>query len=150
MPAYDDAKLRAHLEGMGIGVTIIERIEGLIQEYQTFMGISPEFVFVENPINNAGSVEFSNLILVNGKMYTEFSLTNPNDTIAFLNIPENVNRIIIPIVQEFPLSRITSRSRLTVQIFKGTESIAFFVASGNNCADLLEMVKRYFVSALNP
>ncbi len=148
MPAYDDTTLRGHLEGLGIGMPIIQRIENLIEECKAFMGTPPEFVFVENPNSNSGIVEVSNLILVYGKMYAEFSVNNPNDTVAFLNIDKNVNRIIMPLLQEYPFTNITARSRLTVRIFNGLEEIGFFVASGNNCADLLDMTKRYFIPAV--
>lgn len=149
MPAYDDLSVRGYLETLGIGPLISERIESLISEYRIFMGEPPEFVFVENPISNAGSVEFSNLILLTGNMYAEFSLSYPNDTVTFLNIDKNVNRMIMPLLQEQPFTNITARSRLTVQICNGLEVIGFFVASGRNCAELLDMVKRYFIPAIS-
>ena len=148
MPQYDASKLRGHLEALGIGVSTSQRIENLIAQYQSFTGTLPEFVFVENPINIGGLVEFSNLILLTGKMYAEFSLSNPNDTVAFINIPKNVNRLIMPILQELPFTNITPKSRVTAQIYNGTQDIGYFVASGDNCADLLEMLKRYFIPAI--
>jgi hypothetical protein len=149
MPQYDASKLRGHLEELGIGVSTSQRIVNLVEEYQSFTGTSPEFVFVENPINIGGLVEFSNLILLTGKMYAEFSLSNPNDTVAFINIPKNVNRLIMPILQELPFTNITAKSRVTAQIYNGTQDIGYFVASGDNCADLLEMLKRYFIPAIS-
>ncbi len=145
MPAYDDANVRSYLDGLGIGPLISERIEGLIHEYSEFLGTPPEFIFVENPVNNIGAVEFSNLILLSGKMYTEFSLNDPNDSATFVDIEKNVNRVIMPLTQEMPFTNITARSRLSVQILNGKEVIGFFVASGRNCADLLEMTRRYFL-----
>jgi hypothetical protein len=82
-------------------------------------------------------------------MYAEFSLSNPNDTVAFINIPKNVNRLIMPILQELPFTNITAKSRVTAQIYNGTQDIGYFVASGDNCADLLEMLKRYFIPAIS-
>ena len=148
MPQYDASKLRGHLEALGIGVSTSQRIENLIEQYQSFTGTLPEFVFVENPINIGGLVEFSNLILLTGKMYAEFSLSNPNDTVASINIPKNVNRLIMPILQELPFTNITPKSRVTAQIYNGMQDIGYFVASGDNCADLLEMLKRYFIPAI--
>lgn len=148
MPVYDGSTVRGYLDRLGIGMAITERIESLIQEYRIYTDTTPEFIFVENPINNVGSVEFSNLILLTGKMYADCSLNNSNNTVIFLNIPNSINRIVMPTPQELPFTQFSSRSRLTVQIFKGMETIGYFHASGNNCSELLEMMKRYFIPAI--
>ena len=148
MPAYDELTLRGYLEEVGIRAPASDRIEQLVREYQILIDATPEFIFVENPVNSLGSIEFTNLILLTGPMYAEFSLNQPNRTVAFLNIRRNVTRIVMPTLRDLSFGNITDRSRLTIQIFKGTELIGFFAASGNNCADLIEMVKRYFIPAL--
>ena len=148
MPAYDEFDLNGYFEGLGISGSLIDQIKGHISEYKIVIGAAPEFIFVENPVNPFGSVEFSNLILLAGTTYAEFSLNQPNRTITFVNMAKHLNRIVIPVIQQATFGDITERSRLTVQICNDLQVIGFFMASGANCNDLLEMVKRYFIPAI--
>ena len=148
MPAYDDSMLIGYMERLGVGERLAERIGRLIQEYQTFTGMPPEFVLIENPIDDLGVVEFSNLILLQGDMYADFSLSDGNRSVTFVNIPRTINRIVMPIVQNLSFTNITARSRLTVQICNGDDIIGYFNGAGNNCADLLEMVTKYLIPAV--
>ena len=150
MPAYDGSTVRGYLERLRMSALMQSRTEGFIAEYEDATGSLPEFIFVENPIDALGGVDFSNLILLSGNMYMEFSLNQPNRTITFLNIEKNINRILVSNLQQSSFSATYSdNSRLTVQIFNGMVVIGFFEASGENCADLLEMLKRYFIPAIN-
>lgn len=150
MPAYDGSTVRGYLERLRMSALMQSRTEGFIAEYEDATGSLPEFIFVENPIDALGGVDFSNLVLLSGNMYMEFSLNQPNRTITFLNIEKNINRILVSNLQQSSFSTAYSdNSRLTVQIFNGMVVIGFFEASGENCADLLEMLKRYFIPAIN-
>jgi hypothetical protein len=148
MPVYDELQVNGYLEGLGMSGPLIERIRDHVSEYKIAIGASPEFVFVENPVTPLGSVEFSNLILLSGKTYMEFSLNQPSRTITFINMARHINRIVIPTIQQATFGEITERSRVTVQIYNDLQVIGFFMASGANCGDLLEMVKRYFIPAV--
>ena len=39
MPQYDASKLRGHLEELGIGVSTSQRIENLVEEYQSLISL---------------------------------------------------------------------------------------------------------------
>ena len=150
MPLYHETTVRGYLEGLRMSALMKSRIEEFIAEYQTAIGSSPEFMFVENPLDALGGIDFSNLILLSGNMYMEFSLNQPNRTITFLNIDKNVNRIVMSNLQQPSFNgRFTEASRMTVQTFNSMEVIGFFEASGENCGDLLEMLKTYFIPAIS-
>jgi hypothetical protein len=148
MPAYDQLHLNGYCEGLGMSGSLIDQIKRHVSEYRIATGAAPEFLFVENPVSPLGSVEFSNLILLTGKTYAEFSLNQPSRTITFVDIANNINRIVMPVIQQATFGEITERSRLTVQICNDLQVIGFFMASGANCDDLLEVVKRYFIPAV--
>ncbi len=148
MPAYDDSMLIGYMERLDIAERAAERVGRLIQEYQNFTQTSPEFIFIENPVDDLGVVDFSNLILLNGGMYADFSLNDGNRSVTFVNIPRTVNGIVMPIVQNLSFTNITPRSRLTVQICNGDDVVGYFNAAGSNCADLLELVTKYLVPAI--
>lgn len=149
MPSYDPVQLRGYLEGLRMSTIMIERIVGFIDEYRVMMGAPPEFVFVENPIDALGAVEFSNLILFAGNTYVEFSINEPNRTITLVNIEKSINRMVMPTIQQMSLSEISERSRLTVQIFDDMDVIGYFAASGSNCDELIDMVRRYVIPAIS-
>jgi hypothetical protein len=149
MPAYDEPMLIGYMEKLGIGERVAERITRLIQEYQSFTGTSPEFVFIENPIDDLGVVQFSNLILFKGDMFADFSLDDSNRSVTFVNISQAINRIVMPIVQNLSFTNITARSRLTIQLCNGDEVVGYFNGAGNNCADLLEMATKYLIPAVS-
>jgi len=150
MPIYDGLKLRGYLEHLRMGALMQSRIEEFVEEYQVANGLLPEFIFVENPLNALGGIDFSNLILLSGTMYMEFSLNQPNRTITFLNIDMSINRIVMSGMQQSSFSGpFTDNSRLTVQIFRNMEVVGFFEASGDNCGDLLDMLKKYFIPSIN-
>jgi hypothetical protein len=150
MPAYDGSTVMGYLERLRMSPLVQSRTEGFISEFEDATGSLPDFIFVENPTDALGGVDFSNLILLSGNMYIEFSLNQPNRTITFLNIGKNINRIIVSNLQQSSFSGgYNENSRLTVQIFNGLEVIGFFEASGDNCGDLLEMLKRYFIPAIH-
>jgi len=150
MPIYDGSTVRGYLEGLRMSALMQSRIEEFVAEYQTTIGELPEFMFVENPIDALGGIDFSNLILLSGNMYVEFSLNQPGRTITLLNIDKNVNRIVMSNLQQSTFNRrFTENSRLTVQIFNSMEVIGFFEASGENCSHLLEMLKSYFMPAIS-
>ena len=74
MPIYDGSSVRGYFEHLRMGALMQSRIEEFVDEYQAANGLLPEFIFVENPINALGGIDFSNLILLSGTMYMEFSL----------------------------------------------------------------------------
>jgi hypothetical protein len=150
MPIYDGSTVSGYLERLRMGPLMQSRIEEFVNEYQAANGLLPEFIFVENPINALGGIDYSNLILLSGTMYMEFSLNQPNRTITFLNIDMSINRIVMSGLQQSSFSApSTENSRLTVQIFRNMEAVGFFEASGDNCSDLLDMLKRYFIPSIN-
>ena len=150
MPVYDGSTVRGYLERLRMSALMQSRTEEFISEYEDAIGLPPEFIFVENPIDSLGGIDFSNLILLSGNMYMEFSLNQPNRTITFLNIYRNISRIVMSNLEQPSFSgRFAENSRLTVQIFNGMEVTGFFEASGDNCADLVEMLKRYFIPTVN-
>jgi hypothetical protein len=149
MPAYDELQLAGYLEGLRMNRSQIERVKGFIGDFKMAMGAPPEYVFVENPVDPLGSAEFTNLILLSGSVYLEFSLNQPNDTITILNTSKHINRIVMPVMQQVSFGEIKENSRLTVQILNDLQVIGFFMASGANCGDLLEVVKRYFIPAIS-
>jgi len=148
MPVYDKAQTRGYLEELRMSVPMAERVISLIDEFQSFMGTEPEFVFVENPIDALGAVEFSNLICLTGNSYLEFSISQPNRVLTFLNMGKNINRILMPTMHQMSFIEVTERSRLTVQLCTDLQVISFFSASGRNCQYLLDMTKRYFIPAI--
>ncbi|HEV2100048.1 MAG TPA: hypothetical protein VGR45_14145 [Stellaceae bacterium] len=150
MPIFDGSNTREYLERLYMSPLMQSRVQEFIAEFQAAIGSPPEFMFVENPTDALGGVEFSNLILLSGKMYMEFSLNQPNRTVTFLNIDRVTNRVVMSNIQQASFyGQFTESSRLTVQIFTGLQAIGFFEASGDNCGDLLEMTKRYFVPAIS-
>jgi hypothetical protein len=150
MPVYDQSTVREYLEHMRMSPLMQSRIEEFTDEYQAAIGSPPEFIFVENPIDALGRVEFSNLVLLSGTMYVEFSLNQPNRTITFFNINKNVTRIVMSDLQQSSFSgQFTESSRVTVRMFNRLEVIGYFEASGDNCGDLLDMLGRYFLPVVN-
>ena len=62
----------------------------------------------------------------------------------------SINRIVMSGLQQASFSGpFAENSRLTVQIFRNMEVVGFFEASGDNCGDLLDMLKKYFIPSIN-
>jgi|GEM_PF-1591873 hypothetical protein len=148
MPAYDETRWVGYLEGLGMGRFLIDQVRGHIGEYRIAFGSSPEYIFVENPVDPLGKVEFTNLVLLSGTTYIEFALNQPSNSITIFNFSKEINRIVMPVMQQVAFGEITEGSRLTVQLLNNLEIIAFFMAAGANCEDLMEMVRRYFIPAI--
>jgi hypothetical protein len=150
MPVYDESKVKEYLDHLRMSPLMQSRVEEFIDEYEVATGSLPEFIFIENPIDALGGIDFSNLLLLSGRMYMEFSLNQPNRTVTFLNIDKSVDRIVMSNLQQSSFGgRFNVNSRVTVQIFKSMEAIGFFEASGDNCGNLLDMLRRYFTPAIS-
>jgi hypothetical protein len=150
MPVYNQSTVKAYLEGLRMSPLMQGRVEEFIDECRSALGSPPEFIFVENPIDALGGIDFSNLILLSGRMYMEFSLNQPNRAVTFLDIQKNVDRIVMSNLQQSSFGgQFNVNSRVTAQIFKSMEAIGFFEASGANCGDLLDMLKRYFIPSIS-
>jgi len=148
MPAYDDATLRTYLGELGIGQPITERIEGFVAEYKALMGRDPEFVFVENFVNNAGQTEFPNLALITKTIWAEFTIAAPDSPFLVSNL-RDIDRIFMPKRQDISFGHVTEKSQLTVQYFRGAIAIGYMNAVGTNCEELLELVRRYIIPILD-
>jgi len=93
MPIYDEREITRYLGEIGVGHPISARVFELIEEYKSLMDQDPEFVFVENTINNEGISDFPNLGLFSGTTYGDIHITAPNSPLRLINFLNNIDRI---------------------------------------------------------
>ena len=146
MPSYDPQKIRDYLREIGAGDPVTTRVFDLISDYEALIGYNPEFIFVENTINDEGLSNFSNLALFRGDTYADYYINQPNSPFAITNVSRAIDSLTFSVRQDTDFRQIGERAVMSVEVVSlNTRSFHLHAAGRRNCNELLTLVKSYLL-----
>lgn len=148
MPKFTKTALSEYRKKLNLTEPVVERVEFLFHEYDGLIGHTPDFFFLENIVGAEQQQQYTNLIFLTSNLYSEFSMDKSQNkfvcqalsSLKWVNFihRENLNFFSAP----------TDNSRLTVNFVFGFNMGGQFHAHGQNCAEVLEAIRTYFIPIL--
>ena len=142
------SEFRSYLEQVGLRRPLLERCEAIVDFYRTFAGLEPETLFVSEHVQSDGNRQYESLWLVGGDVLLAEAKRFPSeDNFDLSNIKGRVTRWEVA-KTDYDLCQTHATSRLSVEYEIGFAGSGSLRASGDNCAALAEVLKRYIIPNL--
>ncbi len=145
MPAVND--LNAYLNTIGAPQAVQLRVDGLLDKCQAMWGFSPDYVFIEDLVTPDGNRQFTNLGGIYQRTYFDLQIPEPNWSCSITSL-EGADSIEYMNIADFDFVTATDGSRLMAAIKASSHTHITFSATGQNCLELVRMVRTRLVPML--
>lgn len=139
-------EFEVYLKHISLSDTMIERVDGLIDLYNTFYPEEIDDILIEETMEN-GERQYLSICLFSKNYLVEIPQFLERKTIRIFPIKANINFIEIT-TKEFDFKNSSSASRMEIMFGLSLAVQGTLQASTTNCKHLTEIVQKYFVPNL--
>ena len=144
MPKVNDKELKSYFTSLKCGDETAKRAREIISDHRRLLGKDPEFIFLEDWINEDGNREYPNVVMLTADTYSEGKIDGESNQFYVNILRKSVWHVIFLERLNLEEDVAQANSRVSVKINFHHGGFASFDATGTNCAEVIKAIKQYF------